>query len=392
MTSYRYRALNATGQLVRGTLVTARYQDVGSHLLRRGLHPLDIHEGPELERVLSLPKRADVLRALAEFLSHGISFERAVKHTEATFPGRETAWRLEQVCRLLHEGEAASSAMASVGLLSSLERAVIDAGEHAGDLAGAVSQVATHAAYERDVHAKLLKSLSYPMVLLATGMASALLIAIVVVPRFAVIAQSFGHAPPAFIASIIAFDSFIANHWVVVLAASLGIFVAIAMLSKRHSLRMPLTRASRALPGLRGVVRASESAAYSRALGALLRSGMPLMRAMQHMRNSAPTPEMRSAFSRTIERISAGEPLVVCLIQEGVLPASASPTLEVGELSGTLANALLETGKALQRASEQRIEALLSLLQPLLVLTLGSIIAAVAGSLLQSIYSIRPSL
>jgi general secretion pathway protein F len=93
-----------------------------------------------------------------------------------------------------------------------------------------------------------------------------------------------------------------------------------------------------------------------------------------------------------LARISNGERLATALIASGALPISIQPLLQVGEHTAQLGEMLQHAGTELDRELERTIDTSLTLLQPAIVLAFGGIIALVAGAVMQTLYSVRPSM
>ena len=132
------------------------------------------------------------------------------------------------------------------------------------------------------------------------------------------------------------------------------------------------------------------TARFGRALGAMLRSGMPLLPALQSATDAAGDAGVGERMGRVADRVARGEPLAVSLEQERALDPHAIRVIAVGESSGQLASMAQRAGDLAAREAERRLDAMVTLLEPALILVFGAIVALTAAALLQAVYSLRP--
>jgi len=397
MKTFVYRALDETGRTATGVVAAHDAAAASGLLLRRRLHLVALDDGGvsgdhiDAGRSRALPQdiRLRTLRATVEFMQAGLAFEVALRLTERNETDATTRRALGETRRMVGEGETPARALALAGLTTPLQEVVLSAGERAGQLQLALARLVEECAYEEQVRRRLMKALMYPAVLMCTGCATVAVLLLVVVPRFALLAEAMGQPLPATLAGLMAVRAMFTLRGGVALAAATAVVLGAAW-RRRLSLADSTRALLRRLPLLRGVLHTWESAACLRALGALLSGGVALLHAMQHVRASTTNIGTRAALSRTIECLVAGEPLVRTLVREGVVPSVVAPVLEIGEGTGTLHAAFTKSAVMLQQRGEEQVDAMLTLVQPLMVLALGAAIAILAGSLLQSVYALRP--
>lgn len=393
MKRFRYRALGATGRMHRGIVEADQPRTASQTLGRRGLHVVGLSETDSIaaSSPLQLRARARGVRAIAELTDSGLTLDGSLRVAAQIEADETQAAAAAEARRLLHEGHSASYALEAVGLVTSLQAALLRSAEETGNLSAALSRVAEQLDYEVGIRARVGKALTYPLVLLLTGFVSAGVILLVVVPRFAAVAATFGQQLPMIARGLLSISNALRSNAVATaVAASLSLpFVFVVV---RTSAFQELVReATRQVPIVRGVVALWDAAAHLRSLATMLEAGMPLLRSMQVLRQSANLPRHRDAFSRVIARLTAGEGLVVNLARERLVPNSALPILELGEETGRLPATMHRVSVDLIQQFETRVEHGLTLLQPVLVLAIGGVISIVAAGMLQAMYSIRPA-
>jgi type II secretory pathway component PulF len=129
-----------------------------------------------------------------------------------------------------------------------------------------------------------------------------------------------------------------------------------------------------------------------RSLATMLRSGMPASRALRTVAEGSATPVLRSQLLAAHEMLASGQPLSRSLATSRIVPERTVPLLEVGERTAQFAEMLNRVAEELERNATEAFDRAITLLQPTIVLILGALIAFVAATVLQTLYSIKPAL
>lgn len=392
MNRFRYRAMTAAGDATRGIIAADGYEDAARTLTEQGLHvyALSSTRGEHMRR-LPLGECARALDGLARFMGGGLSVDAALTALIEATDRHVTVAALRDARRLVREGRSASLALESAGLVGTTESQMLLAAEHAGQLTRSLTQVAAMSRRQIELRSHLRKALSYPLLLAVTGVISTATILVVVIPRFAAIADVFGQELPAAAQLLVTFGTWLSSHWRTCTVVACLVSLAVAAVLKETAAASRILRLLAGLPGVRSVTELWESAAIVASLGELLDSGLPLFKALQVMRNGATWPERRERLSIVIARLSAGERLIPNLHKAKLIPKTEVPTLDFGERTGQLVAALQHSRTNLERAATERLDALIALIQPALVFAIGSLVALVASSLLRAMYSLRPT-
>ena len=127
-----------------------------------------------------------------------------------------------------------------------------------------------------------------------------------------------------------------------------------------------------------------------RALGGMLRAGMPLLPALDAAREAAGDLAIAERLERSRERVVQGAALAAALEREGALSPSALQLVMVGESSGRVADMALGAGNLAAQEAERGLRKLVTALEPALIVAFGGIVAFTAAALLQAVYSLRP--
>ncbi len=395
MIRYRYRAAWPDGRIEGGLVAAAGPPDVDALLIARGLAPIAVQPAARLSwpgRKVGLRRLALVFRSLATLVEAGVPLERALASSEALVRGTRLERTLSESRRLLREGRTLAEALdASEGVVPRVTIGLLLAGERGSRLGAALEQAAQQLEREADTQARVQQALAYPLVLVAAGSASVILIATVVLPRFATLLADLGQQLPPATRLLLGIAAVTRDYGLLLAAGVIGVIAGLVASRRYPNTRGAGDRLLLRLP-LIGALRLRLAAArFCRALGAMLSSGVPILSALAAAREALGDAELAVRVDRSAARIARGEGIAAALGAEAVLPDAALQLVAVGESSGRVGTMALRAGDLASAEAEGRLRTLVSLLEPLLVVGFGGMIAFVAAALLQAVYSLRPA-
>lgn len=390
MTAYAYRAARQDGAIVNGAIDADSHGQAAATLANRGLYAIALTAASEERRSASRRDLAIVFRGIAALVSAGVPLERGVAASEPLARGalRDT---LHSAREHLRQGAGFAHALsAGRGVVPPLVLGMIRAGERGSQLGTALEQVAAHLEQEADLVARVRQALTYPLLLAVAGFASIIVITMVVVPRFAAILGDLGQQLPPATRLLLAGSQILSRFWLPLLVIVLaGIWTASQWL-RRPAGRQRFEEALLKLPFIGPVRRALATARVMRALGGMLRTGMPLLAALDAARQAAGDLAIGERLSRARERVVQGSALSAALEREDALSPSALQLVTVGESSGRVAEMALRAGDLAAQEADRGLRALVTALEPALVIAFGGLVAFTAAALLQAVYSLRP--
>jgi len=391
MSAYSYRAARQDGAIVTGAIEADSYGQASATLASRGLFAIAVTEAGEAHRAAASRRDlAIVFRGIAALVSSGVPLERAVAASEplASGPLRQT---LAVARERLREGASFANALAmGRGVVPGLVIGMVRAGERGSQLGTALDQVAAHLEQEADLVGRVRQALTYPLFLAVAGMASVLVITTVVVPRFAAILGDLGQQLPPATRLLLGTSQFLSRFWIPLLLISVAAIWSAIEWARRPAGRKRLEEALLRIPFIGSVRRALATARVMRALGGMLRAGMPLLPALDAAREAAGDLAIGERLARSRERVMQGAPLALALEREGALTPSALQLVMVGESSGRVAEMALGAGNLAAQEAERSLRALVTALEPALIVAFGGLVAFTAAALLQAVYSLRP--
>lgn len=399
MPRFRFKALTAEGSLVSGEIDALSADAAISAIQARGEFPLSAVEAAAglsrdlggLFRRRRVPQRAIAiaLRELATLLEAGLPLDRALDVVRALGADK----RLDQALILARDrvrgGLSLADALATEALLPKLVLSLIRAGELAGALDEALRRAAEYQERAHLLTESIKSALIYPIILVATAGLSITFILTTVLPEFKPMFAEAGQALPLPTRLVMFAGDLVGSYgWAVVLAVcALGFGL-------RRALTRPIFRrrwdgALLRLPVFGTLVLKTEIARFSRTLGTLLASGLPLPAALAATRDVLGNRAMAEAVENMARDLRAGEGLSDLLRRTALFPGLVVQLVRVGEESGKLEDMLLRQAEIYDREVARTIERLMSALVPGLTIGLGLIVAGIITSILLAILKVN---
>jgi general secretion pathway protein F len=264
---------------------------------------------------------------------------------------------------------------------------MVRAGEASGDMAGVFGELADLLERRLDLAGRLTSALVYPSVLILMALASIAAVMGVLVPSLAPIFAEGGRPMPATIALLVR----IREAWPLILTtgAVMGIValgLGVMVLQSNH-LRQTADRLLLGLPLVSTLSAEQNFARFSRTLGSLLRTGVPILAALTSARSAIRNRHIDSGLAASLETVRDGQSLGRALSGRSGVPRVALRMITVGEETGKLDEMLLRTAIVLEQQSQRRIERLMTLLTPALTIAMAGLIGGLMLTVMNAIFS-----
>ena len=289
-------------------------------------------------------------------------------------------------------GIVLSDAFAHQQVFPPIYVASVLAGEKSGSLTEVLERYIAYQKLSLALKKKLLVSLLYPAVLIVLVFALILFLVTYVVPNFAALYSSMAARLPLPTTILIAVGTTARSYVLVGLAALLVGVAAILWWSRRPSAQERLDRIKMNAPLLGEVWIKYQIAQFSRVLGTLLQGGIALVPALETAGRSLGSVLLKKALERTAVLVREGRPLSGALQSTGVVPGLAVDMMEVGESTGALPQMLTSVAEFYEEDVATRMTALLSLIEPAIMIFMGIFVAFVLVSLYLPIFSLADTI
>ena len=305
--------------------------------------------------------------------------------TRATAPKLRPV--ISQIRDRVREGKSLSEAVDEAGVFSKVYSTAILAGEKSGNLPGVLDYYIAYQRVSTGVRKKILASLVYPTLLICVAVVIVTYLVTAVIPKFALLYRDLNVELPGPTRLLIALT---VDYRFVFLGvvASLAVAAAVIFLwSRTEEGGAAFDRFKFRLPVIGDTLLKFQVAQFSRTLSTLLTGGTPLVAGLQTASDAITSKLLRSTVSRSTQMVREGESLHGALASSGTVPELALDMIEVGESSGALAPMLNSVAEFYEEEVSLRLSTLVSLIEPILLIFMGLIVAFILISLYLPIFS-----
>jgi type IV pilus assembly protein PilC len=289
-------------------------------------------------------------------------------------------------------GTLLSEAFRQQGIFPKMYVTSVMAGEKSGSLTEVLDRYITYQRIALAVRKKVMVSLMYPSVLIVLVLILMVFLVTYVVPTFATLYTTMNAKLPMMTVWLIAIGT-TARSYILVFA---GVLVAGILLLRwwvrREAARVTVDRIKLKIPIAGDIWLKYQVAQLSRILGTLLTGGIPLVQAMETAADSLNTPLLKRAIEAAGKSVREGQPLSGSLKASRMFPGLAVDMIEVGESTGALPAMLNSVAEFFEEDVNTRMTATLSLIEPAIMIVMGTFVAFVLISLYLPIFSLADSI
>ena len=266
---------------------------------------------------------------------------------------------------------------------------MIRAAEASGDPSSGLERLVEYLERRQEIHDRIVSALIYPVILLGIAGLSVIVLLSYVVPQFRSMFDDMGPALPIATRMVLAVSDFVAKFgWLAIPIALLAV-VLVRIYSSKPENRLHLDAWLLRMPLIGPLVRNLETARLSRSLGTLLQNGVPVLQSLSIARESLGNHVMIDEIDKAVASLKQGGQLADTLVLERTFPKLAIQLIKVGEETGKLDRMMLHIAAIYDREVNTKVQRLLALLEPALIVGLGVIIATIIMSILVGIVSIN---
>lgn len=394
---FRFVGYDVKNGIVKGHLESEHESDARAEIEKKGLKIIRLSQGrksPGLETLfpsLFKVKSAEVVRfsrQLATMLASGGNLLRALEMLADESANRVMRKTLIDIKLTLDEGGSLSDALARhPKIFNGLFTSVVEVGEYTGKLAPALDQLADILEKEQEAKAKAVRTLMYPMAIMGLSMVTLAVLMTVALPPLLKVFEKMDTEIPLMTRVVIAVVGGASKYYAqigIVLFAVLIIFAIIRSVEKsRYAMDRMMIRA----PMIGSFILAGELSRFSRTLSMLLEAGVTLTNAIHLGINGCKNQEIRNAFAETEESLLGGHSLLESLRNYPIIPRMYVELVSLGEETNSLQRTMKDAADAYQKQLEQRLDALLGMLEPVSTVVVGAIVGVIAFSMFVPIYS-----
>jgi len=323
-------------------------------------------------------------RQIATMLKSGVPI---VTSMEIIAGGQKNPKMAELVNTIRSDIESGSSLSESLGKhpvqFDELFRNLVRAGESAGVLDTVLDTVATYKENIEALKGKIKKAMFYPAMVVAVALLVSAILLVFVVPQFKDVFANFGAELPAFTLAVINLSEFMVKWWWLIFGVIAGAIVGFIALKKRsEAVAHGLDRLVLKLPVIGKIMNEAALARFSRTLAVTFAAGVPLVEALDTVAGACGNTVYEKAVRRMRDDVSVGYQVNVAMKQTQLFPHMVVQMTAIGEEAGALDTMLYKVAEFYEMEVNNAVDALASLLEPIIVVMLGVIV----GSMVVAMY------
>jgi len=403
MPLFAYTAVDAQGKTHQGTVEANSAADAASSIKKQGRFPTNIAEtsaaakpkGKGFSLSFSMgggsgtgKVPAKVLtvftRQLSTLISAGLPLLRSLR----TLSKQEKNVNLKKIMGILAEsvegGTTFSEALAQhPKAFNKLYVNMVKAGELGGVLEIVLTRLAEFAEKSQRIRGKVTSAMVYPLVVLTIAVVIVAFLMLFIVPKFeAIFKDMLGGRPlPAITQIIMDLSRFIQGNFILIVVA-----LVVLVVGFRFALRLPgistaVDRYKLKLPLFGDLLTKTSVARFSRTLGTLVSSGVPILQALQITRDTAGNERVSEAITSIHDNVKEGESMVAPMEASQIFPPMVVSMVQVGEETGQLPDMLTKVADVFEEEVDVAVSGLTSLLEPVMIVLLALIVGTIVVAL-----------
>lgn len=406
MPTYEFSARDDSGRIIKGNIVAESIQAGKVKLRNLGYFVSSFIEKKVVAQATSKKKTdarefkinrirkvklvsvINFCQQLSDLLSAGISILECFNALSLQISDENMRYVVSLVKRDIEGGSSIGDAIAKYPkVFPQIVSSLIQAGEVGGFLVPALQRITVTLEKQEELRHKIKSAVVYPVVVLAVAVIVVTFLLIFVVPIFSQVYGDLGGKLPLPTRILLSLSDLVTQKWYVIILFSFGIFTGFKIFKKSTFGNNFIDRLKLKLPVVKVLVKKSIVARFTRTLGTLLTSGVPINHALEVTRKIITNIVLLEIINKIMYNIQQGQRVVVAIENTPVFPPGIVQMIRVGEEAGNLDIMLNRAAEIMEREVDTTVKRLTTLIEPLLTVTLGVVVGFIAVSIYLPIFS-----
>jgi general secretion pathway protein F len=399
MPVFTYRAADRRGQTVDGVMEAADARAVIERLHREAFYPIRVEPHAERKRFGAVGSGRRVrprellafTQQLATLFEAGLPLDRALTILEELAPTPRLKTIVTDLVHGVRGGASLSDALTRhhPRPFSRLYVNMVRAGEKGGVLEVTLRRLAEFLEARAAFRDAVISALAYPLVITLVGASAIVFLLTFVIPRFATIFSDLGQTIPLPTQILLSVSSVARAYWWVAPPVVLAFVLGWRMWTSTVEGRLAWDQWILRLPIVGPLATKIETARFTRTLGTMLKSGVPVLGAMAVVGDMMSNTAIASAVSRIAQDVKRGGTIAVSMREHASFPVLAVHMVRVGEETGRLEEMLLKVAETFEGEVRVELKRVIGLLEPIIILGMGVLVAFIVVAMLLAIFSIN---
>ena len=395
MEVYSYTAVGTDGKDKKGTVEAESERDAAKKIKADGLIPMSVQKQSALNKDINLPflnkkkkiKPRDLsvfCRQFSSILKAGVSVINALEMLADQTENKTLREAVVEVQSNVEKGETLSKSMkAYPDAFPSLLISMIEAGESSGNLESAFERMAVQFEKDAKLQSMIKKAMTYPVILIIVAIGVVIAMMVYVIPSFVSMFDDMGSDLPVYTQMLVNLSDFIIHYWYIAVLIIIAIVAAYKAYYKTDSGRHNIDRLKLKVPVFGKLKQKTACARFTRTLSTLVKSGMPMMDAIDIAAGTIDNVLYKDALLKAKNGVGLGFELSGQLQVSGLFPPLVIHMTNIGEETGNLEEMLTNIANYYDEEIEATTQQISALMEPMIIL----VMAVVVGGLIMAIYS-----
>jgi len=399
MPQFAYKAKKDDGSVVSGLLQADNERSALDSLGRMGVFPLEIASREERGPAPAAARRSGgrvragdralFTRQLADLLKAGVPLTRALRTLREQTSNGQLAATIEAIEKDVNAGAPLHEALGKhPAVFDPLYTSMVRAGETGGFLEDVLRRLSIFIEKDQELRSRIASALAYPVLLIVIGTFAIGFLMVFFIPRFSEIFRKMGGALPLPTQIVMAVSRVLSEQWMFVAVGAVGALFGGSRLSSSAAGRRLLDRVKLRLPVFGDVVRKSALSRFTRTLGTLLKSGVPILGALQISREAMGNAVLMDDVDEAAAGVRQGRSLAETLRASRNVPPVVVDMIAVGEESGNLDQVLVDVADAYDLQVDRAVRVFVSLFEPALLLFMAALVGFIVIAMLLPVFSL----
>ena len=375
--------------MLSGEFLTENKQELINHLRKRKIIITTIREKPkEINFSFGFKNRITTrdlgvfTRQFATMINAGLPMVQCLDILSSQMDKPNFKKIVSDVMYDVEAGSTLAEALRKQSCFSDLYVNMVEAGEAGGILDVILNRLAVYLEKADALIKKVKGAMTYPAVVMTVCIGASVFMLMFIIPTFAQMFKDFGGQLPLPTKIVMGLSDFLRANWWLLAGAVVAIVIAFRRYYKTESGRYRIDRLTLKMPILGPVIRKSAVARFTRTLGTLVSSGVPIMNGLEITARTSGNKVIEEAVLKTRTSISEGNTIAEPLKESGVFPPMVVQMIGVGEQTGALDEMLEKVADFYDSEVDAAVNALTSIIEPVMIVVMGTIV----GSMLIAMY------
>ena len=399
MKSYGYVARDLAGVQKKGFTQAVSSNEVLNWLREQGFTPISVKEAAASQKAKKPRQRGHRKRIksadlaalcwqLATMLQGGIPITTALDIIGEDTDNVQLRTILQQLSEKIKKGQPFSESVAEFPkVFNRLSCAMVLAGETSGNIASAMGKLAQYFDNRDKLARKVKGAMAYPVFVLSFIILIVIFIMAFIVPRFRKIFDQIGGTMPAFTRGFMAFYDLLRYNLHFIIGGIILLIFATTAISRTRRGHVVFSKIALIVPLFGKILTQAFVATFCRTMSTLLASGVSVLEAFNILTGMTNNDTIKSAITQTRDSIVGGSNISASMSSAGFFPNMVVKMIQVGEESGSLPEVLEKTSEHYERKVDSMVTTLMSLLEPIMIISVGGVVSVVVIALYLPIFT-----